>query len=104
MSDWTPVVGVVFGIPAIGFAGRMVIRAIADGIVRIRAAGRAPVDASLGERMGRIEAELASLRDGIGHLSAVESFYTQLQTPAGRGAAGGSSGARAPVIPPGQGA
>ena len=95
MSDWTPVVGIVLGIPAIGFAVRMVVISIADGIARIKGGARAPLEAAQGEqarRMAQMEAELASLRDEVGRLSAVESFYAQLQTPSAPTASGGPTG------------
>ncbi len=78
------VIGVVLGITAIGFAGRMIIRAIADGIARIRAAGYPPLqpaDPAQGQRLAQLEAEVATLHDEVARLSAVESFYAQLQGP-----------------------
>lgn len=81
---WVPVVGIVFGIPAIGFAARMIIRALADGIARVKAASHPSVvapDPTQGQRIAQLEAEVSSLRDEVGRLSAVESFYAQLQGP-----------------------
>ncbi len=78
------VLGIVLGITAIGFAGRMIIRAVADGIARIKTASHPPVaavDPAQGQRIAQLEAEVASLHDEVGRLSAVESFYAQLQAP-----------------------
>ncbi len=78
------VIGVVLGIPAVGFATRMVIRAVADGIVRVKGGDRTqlqPDHDQRDERLAQLEAEVASLRDEVGRLSAVESFYAQLQGP-----------------------
>ncbi len=94
-----PVIGIVLGIPAVGFAARMVIRAVADGIARVKTAGQPPVlsaDPDRGEqtqRIAQLEAELSALRDEMGRLASVEQFYAQLQAPP-------SSGARAPEAPP----
>ncbi len=88
MSHWDAVVGIALGVPAIGFAVRMVIHSIADGIARIRAAGHPPVppsDPAQAPRLAQLEAEVASLHDELGRLSAVESFYAQLQGPRGGG-------------------
>jgi len=86
MSDWTPVVGIVVGIPAIGFAIRMVVRSIADGIVRIKGGSRPPLaapDPAQTRRIAQLEAELASLHDEVGRLTAVERFYAQLKPGGG---------------------
>lgn len=88
---WEPIVGVAVGFPALGFAIRMVVRSIADGIARVKSASHPPIpagDSAQGERIAQLEAEVASLRDEVGRLSAVESFYAQLQAP--RGGAGGA--------------
>ncbi len=82
-----PIIAVVLGVPAIGFAARMVIHAVADGIARVRTAGQPvplPADPDRGvqaQRMAQLEAEVASLREEVGRLSSVESFYAQLQAP-----------------------
>ncbi len=89
MSHWDAVAGIALGVPAIGFAVRMVIHSITDGIARIRAAGHPPVspaDPAQGQRITQLEAEVASLHDELGRLSAVESFYAQLQGPRPPGA------------------
>ncbi len=85
MSKWEPVVGVVLGIPAIAFAVRMVIRSIADGLVRIKGGASAPLEATVRaqeRRLAQLEAEIAALREDVVRLSAVERFYAQLQAPA----------------------
>ncbi len=93
MSHWEPIVGVAVGFPAIGFAIRMVIRSLADGIARVKSASHpplAPADPAQGRRIAELESEVASLRDEVGRLTAVESFYAQLQAP--RGGAPGTGG------------
>ena len=90
--DPGPIIGIVLGVPAIGFAARMVIRATADGIARVKAASHPPVqppDPGQAQRIAQLEAEVAALHDEVGRLSAVESFYAQLQAP--RGGAGGAA-------------
>lgn len=85
-----PVIGIVFGVPAIGFAIRLVVKPIVDGYVRareLRAGAAAGViaapDPAQAQRILQLEAELASLREEVARLSAVESFYAQLQAPPG---------------------
>ncbi len=95
------VIGVVLGITAIGFAARMVIRATADGIARVKAAGHPPTvapDPAHGQRIAQLAAEVASLHDEVGRLAAVESFYAQLQAPRAPGAT-----ARPDRLPPASG-
>ncbi len=89
------VIGVVLGITAIGFAGRMIIRSLADGIARVKTAGHTPLpapDPAQGQRMAQLEAEVASLRDEVGRLSAVEDFYAKLQAPATPARPGSTTG------------
>ncbi len=92
MTDPGVIIGIVLGIPAIGFAARMVIRAIADGIARVRTAGQPPslaADPNRGEqaqRIAQLEAEIASLHEEVARLASVEQFYAQLQAPAQAGA------------------
>ncbi len=99
MNHWDIVAAFVLGIPAGGFAVRMVIRSITDGIARIRAAGHPPVqpaDPAQGQRLAQLEAEVASLHDEVGRLSAVESFYAQLQAPRAPGGRFPPTGASGP--------
>ncbi len=89
------VIGVVLGITALGFAARMVIRAAADGIARVKAAGHPPVqpsDPAQAQRMAQMEAEIAALKDELGRLSAVEDFYAKLQAPATPARPGSTTG------------
>ncbi len=93
------VVGVVAVVAAFGLVGSMVIKTVVGGLVRIKAAS-APSAASVPpaqeERLAQMEAEIAALRDEVGRLSAVESFYAQLQAPRPRGEASPRPGAPGP--------
>ncbi len=95
MSDWAPVVAIAVGFPAFGLAVRMVIRSITDGIARVKSASHPPLppaDPAQGQRIAQLESEVASLREEVGRLSAVESFYAQLQAPRGGAGGPGASG------------
>lgn len=79
------VLGVVATVATIGIVARSVINAVAQNLLRIKAssAGAPPaVPAGQEQRMAQMEAEIASLREEVSRLSAVETFYAQLQAPA----------------------
>ncbi len=82
MHEWTAVAGVVLTVCAMGGAAVMVVNAVARNLLRIKAAAAAPLQASQEQRMAQMEAEIASLKEEVGRLSAVENFYAQLQAPA----------------------
>lgn len=85
-------VGAVAAIATVGLVGRMIINTVTGNLLRLKAATAPPLQGAQDERMARMEAEIASLKDEVSRLSAVETFYAQLQAPAG---------AARPVNPPG---
>ncbi len=92
-----PLIGVVLGIPAIAMSARWVLRPIIDAYVRgreLKAGAQADPGrmAAQERRIAEVEGELAALRQEVERLSAVESFYNQLQ-------AGATAGGR--ELPPG---
>ncbi len=93
-----PIVAIVFGLPSIALAARWVMKPIIDAYVRGRELkARALADpgqlAAQERRIAELEGELGAMRQELDRLSAVESFYAQLQ-------ARPSMGAR--DLPPGQ--
>lgn len=88
MTDPGIIIGVVLGVPAMGFAVRLVVKPIADAYVRSREL-KAGVRADLqpaqdqAQRVAQLEAELAAVKDQLERHSAVESFYAQLKAPGG---------------------
>jgi hypothetical protein len=91
MTDPGTVLGIVFGLPAFGFAVRLVVKPIADAYVRsreLKAGVRddARIVHEQAARMAQLEAELAAVKDQLERHSAVESFYEQLKTPDSTGA------------------
>ncbi len=76
------VVGVVAVVAAMGLVGRMLINTVAHNLLRIKAASTPAVPAGQEQRLAQMEAEIASLKEEVSRLSAVESFYAQLQAPA----------------------
>ncbi len=82
MHEWTAVAGVILTVCAMGCAGVMVINAVARNLLRIKAASAPPLSAAQEQRMAQMETEIATLKDEVSRLSAVESFYAQLQAPA----------------------
>ncbi len=91
MSHWEPVVGVVLGLPAIAFGIRMITKPFIDGWVRTRelkagARSALPAEPEREQRIHELEAEVASLRQELERMGAVESFYKQLSNQAAGGA------------------
>lgn len=88
MTDPGIILGVVLGVPAVGFAVRLVVKPIADAYVRsrelkfgVRADTQLSQDQA--QRVAQLEAELAAVKDELERHSAVESFYSQLKKPEG---------------------
>ncbi len=75
------VVGMVAVVAAMGLVGRMLINTVARNVLRIKAAAAPPLPAPQEQRMAQMEAEIAALKDEVSRLSAVETFYAQLQAP-----------------------
>lgn len=87
-----PLTAIIFGIPAIALGARMIMKPLLDTWVRTREAKMATLtdparEEARDRRIIEIEGELAALRQEVERLTAVESFYKQLQAPAGSGAA-----------------
>ncbi len=99
MAEWEPVVAIVLGIPAFAFGVRVMTKPFIDGWVRsreLKAGARAgavpaavpPPEPQRDERIHQLEAEVASLRQELERMGAVESFYKELRNPAAEGALG----------------
>ncbi len=91
------VIAFLLGVPALALSARLVLKPFIDGWLRARElkAGARAVGPELeaqAQRIGQLEGELSALREEVGRISAVETFYSQLQAPAG---------ATRPVNPPG---
>ena len=95
-----PVVGVIGFVTAMAIGARAVMKPLIEAFLRARelkaGAGGNParLDAQ-DRRINELEGELASMRQELDRLSAVESFYAQLQ---------GSAPAAGRNLPPGAGA
>jgi hypothetical protein len=81
-----PVIGIVFGVPAIAFSLRALLKPFIDAWVHTRqlkaGGGAAPLpDPAQAQRILQLEVEMTALRDEVARLSAVESFYAQLGAP-----------------------
>ncbi len=77
-----PLIGALLGLPALAWSLRIVIRGVADGIVRVKGGARNPLpDPEQARRMAELESEVGALREEVARLGAVESFYAQLQAP-----------------------
>ncbi len=76
---------------AVGFAGRMLVNAVADKVLKIKAAGRAPAEGEQAQRIAQLEAEVSSLREEMSRLASVEQFYAQLKAP--------EKGEQSPTVP-----
>jgi hypothetical protein len=84
-----PLVGIIIGIPALAFSARAVLKTVLDAWVHTRelkaGVGAAPPpDPAQAQRFQQLEAEVTALREEVTRLSAVESFYAQLGSGAGR--------------------
>ncbi len=96
---WMPVVGIIAFVGALTIGARAVMKPVINAFLRARelkaGAGADParLDAQ-DRRIAELESDLSAVRQELDRLSAVESFYAQLQAPQ-------STGAR--DLPPGRG-
>jgi hypothetical protein len=90
--DLVPIVGILFGLPAMAVSIRLVLQPLIKAFVRSRElkAGAqldpARLDAQ-DARIAELEAELGTVHEQMERLASVERFYAQLQAGAA-GAAG----------------
>ncbi len=96
--DLVPVVGILAFVGALTVGARVVMRPVIDAFLRARelkmgGADPARLDAQ-DRRIGELEGELAAVKQELERLSAVETFYAQLQ---------GGRPPATPELPPGAG-
>ena len=72
---------VVFGVPALALAARLVIRPMLDAIISLRETAAARAMAP-DPRLAELEAELSRLSLEVERLSEAEAFHRQLNQPA----------------------
>jgi HAMP domain-containing protein len=73
----------VVALPVFAVSARIVLRAATDSLVRVRQASHTPPAIESPAQVAMLQREVEELRAQVERMAATESFYAQLQAPAG---------------------